>query len=194
MTVTVRVQQPADADRVGIVLRAAFSEEPQVEGLERALASRNDSRGFVATDDGQIVGHVRITRGWVDAPRALVRVSVLSPLSVLPERQRQGVGRLLLEHAIRAADDSGDPLILLEGDPGYYGRLGWRSASEFGITPPSDRIPVAACQGVALTSYEPWMRGQLIYADTFWEHDCVGLRADVEEQATDPAITAPEGG
>ena len=27
------------------------------------------------------------------------------------------------------------------------------------------------------------MRGRLVYADTFWAHDCVGLRGDVLQQA-----------
>jgi putative acetyltransferase len=28
----------------------------------------------------------------------------------------------------------------------------------------------------ALSTYEPWMTGTLVYSATFWDHDCVGLR------------------
>ncbi len=132
----------------------------------------------MAVVDGEVVGHVRITRGWVDAPERAVEVMVLSPLSVAPARQRQGIGEALAARAVAEADDRGAPAILLEGDPGYYSRLGWGPAADLGITPPSPRIPAAACQVVRLAAYEPWMRGPLVYADTFWEHDCVGLRGE----------------
>ena len=179
--VEVRRQEPADAADVARVLRAAFAAEPEVVDLEPALAARSDSAGFVAVVDGEVVGHVRITRGWVDADAALVTVQVLSPLSVHPGYQSRGIGRALVARAIEEAERGGAPVILLEGDPGYYSRLGWRPAAELGITPPSPRIPARACQGVRLSAYEPWMRGPLVYADTFWEHDAVGLRgADLD--------------
>ena len=179
----IRPQIEADAAAVGRLLRSAFADEPEVAGLEAALASRADSRAWVGEIDEEIVGHVRLTRGWVDAPERLVSVLVLSPLSVSPAHQRQGVGRALVAHALGEAGRQGAPAVFLEGDPGYYSRLGWRAAAELGVTPPSDRIPAPACQVVALESYEPWMRGRLVYADTFWEHDCVGLRGAVLARA-----------
>ena len=177
-TTQIREQQAADAPAVARVLAAAFADEPAVVGLEAALARRPDSTGFVAVADGEVVGHVRITRGWVDAPERAVDVMVLSPLSVAPARQRRGIGEALAARAVAEADARGAPAILLEGDPGYYSRLGWAPAADLGITPPSPRIPSAACQVVRLAGYEPWMRGPLVYADAFWEHDCVGLRGE----------------
>lgn len=41
---------------------------------------------------------------------------------------------------------------------------------------PSLRIPDDAFQALALTAYEPWMTGTLVYSAAFWVHDCVGLR------------------
>jgi hypothetical protein len=37
-------------------------------------------------------------------------------------------------------------------------------------------FPDDAFQVVALTAYEPWMTGTLVYSAAFWDHDCVGLR------------------
>lgn len=179
----VRSQLPADAADVQRLLAMAFADEPEVVGLEAALAARADSRGFVAEVDRRIVGHVRLTRGWVDAPERLVTVQVLSPLSVEPARQRQGIGRMLVGHALGEAERMGAPAVFLEGDPGYYSRLGWRPAAELGVSAPSERIPAPGCQVVALPGYEPWIRGRLVYADTFWELDCVGLRGEVLTEA-----------
>jgi putative acetyltransferase len=163
---------------VHALLVAAFADEPEVAGLEAALQARPDSAGFVAEAEGEIVGHVRLTRGWVDAPEALVSVLVLSPLSVRPDQQGRGLGRELVAHALDEAERRGEPAVFLEGDPGYYSLLGWRPAGEIGVTSPSERIPAPACQVVTLSAFEPWMRGRLVYADTFWAHDCVGLRGE----------------
>ncbi len=174
--VAIRAQAAADADQVAEVLARAFADEPEVVGLEAALQQRADSHGFVAHDDGTVVGHVRLTRGWIDAIDRLVEVQVLGPLSVRPDRQGRGIGRALVAHAVDAAADLHAPAVFLEGSPDLYGRLGWRAAADIGVTPPSERIPAPACQVVTLPGYQDWMRGRLVYADTFWACDCVGLR------------------
>lgn len=173
----VRRQVPEDAAILRDVIGRAFR-EPGVVALEEALAQRSDSTGYVALIDERVVGHVRLTRGWIDAGARLVEVLVLSPLSVAPEWQRRGIGRALVAHALAEAASAGVPAVFLEGDPAYYVRLGWRPASELGVTPPSARIPEPACQAVSLPGWEPWMGGALVYADTFWALDCVGLRGD----------------
>jgi putative acetyltransferase len=168
------------------LLRQAFAGEPEVAGLEEALAARTDSVGFVAELDGRVVGHVRLTRGWIDTESRLVDVLVLSPLSVLPEYQRRGIGAALAAYAVEQAEARAAPAVFLEGSPAYYSRLGWRSASELGVTPPSTRIPPNAFQAVRLTRWEDWMHGALVYADSFWAHDCVGLRGERLAAAREP--------
>ncbi len=174
----IRRQVPADAVAISDVIGGAFEAEPEVVALEEALAQRSDSTGYVALVDDRVVGHVRLTRGWVDAEARLVEVLVLSPLSVAPEWQGRGIGRAVVAHAVEEARRAGVPAVFLEGDPAYYARLGWRPASELGVTPPSDRIPEPACQAIPLPGWEPSMGGALVYADTFWALDCVGLRGD----------------
>jgi len=176
--IVIRPQTADDAASVAAVIRAAFADEPGVDVLEADLARRDDSVGFVAMLGDRIVGHVRLTRGWVDAPQRLVEVVVLSPLSVVPDQQRRGIGRLLVAHAIEEAAAAGAPAVFLEGDPDYYSRLGWQPASIVGVTPPSTRIPEPACLVTVLAGHEPWMRGALVYPDTFWAHDAVGLREE----------------
>ena len=169
---------PEDAASLRDVIGRAFGVHPEVVALEEALALRSDSTGYVALVDDRLVGHVRLTRGWIDAEARLVEVLVLSPLSVAPEWHSRGIGRALVAHAVAEAKRAGVPAVFLEGDPAYYVRLGWRPAAELGVTPPSARIPKTAFQAVPLPAWEPWMRGALVYADTFWAFDCVGLRGE----------------
>ncbi len=180
--VAIRRQRPDDpadlAVVVDITLRAFGPGEERVADLVAFLQASDAYAGlsFIAERDGEAIGHAMLTRSWVDAPDRLVEVQVLSPLSVVPEHQRSGVGRALVTHAVRAADEAGAPAVFLEGDPAYYSRLGFERASARGFSRPSVRIPDAACQVVTLTAYRPWMTGALVYSDRFWAMDCVGLR------------------
>jgi putative acetyltransferase len=80
--------------------------------------------------------------------------------------------------AVAAADAAGSPVVFLEGDPAYYSRAGFEPAARYGFTPPSVRIPPAAFQCVLLPAYDPSLNGALVYPDTFWFHDAVGLRGE----------------
>ena len=132
------------------------------------------------TDD--VVGDVQLSVSWVDARDEIVEVLVLSPLAVAPAHQGRGIGTRLLEAATERACALGAPLLFLEGDPAYYGRRGWRPAGTLGFTAPSARIPGPAFQVRVLGDIDlASMGGALVYNDTFWSHDCVGLRgADLD--------------
>ena len=177
MVLEIRAQLPADAGQVHVVVAEAFDDET-VAALWEDLAERPRAASFVAVIDRAIVGHVGLSWGWVDTRERVVDVTVLSPLSVSPEHQRRGVGRALVARAIEAADAAGSPVLFLEGDPAYYGPLGFEPAAQHGFTPPSPRIPLPGFQCVLLCAYEPTLTGGLVYPDTFWIHDRVGLRGE----------------
>jgi putative acetyltransferase len=178
MTELVRRQRPEDRAAVRDVITRAFG-TPVVADLAEALQHARagvDGLSYVAERDAQLLGHVQLSWCWLDAPRRLVDVLVLSPLSVAPEYQRRGVGGRLVRHALAEAAQVDAPMVFLEGSPHYYGLFGFAAAGRHGFTAPSVRIPEAAFQVVTLASYEPWMTGALVYAEQFWQFDCVGLR------------------
>lgn len=180
--VTIRTQRPdspADRSAVRDLTALAFGDEgPKVAHLAEQLQASDAYGGlsFIAESERRVVGHTMLTRSWVDAPKALVNVLVLSPLSVHPDHQGQGIGATLVRHALEAAEEAEVPAVFLEGDPEYYGPLGFERASGRGFTAPSVRIPDAAFQVVTLPTHEDWMTGAVVYCDRFWALDCVGLR------------------
>lgn len=175
------IRDSTTAEELGVeeVVSAAFGEPLDgrvVQMMRRLKASGAGRASLVAVVDEELVGHVGLSRGWVDARRELVEVVVLSPLSVRPDRQGRGVGTALVAAALEAAKGHGVPAVFLEGSPQYYGRRGFSFASTLGFERPSMRIPDPGFQVTLLSSYQPWIVGRVIYPEAFWTTDTVGLR------------------
>jgi putative acetyltransferase len=175
-----REELPGDRESVRDIHLRAFGDHGRVVAdlvdTLRNIITTADDLSLVAEHDGEIVGHVMFTRSLLDAPRRLVEVHVLSPLAVMPEHHKRGIGAALVRHGLKALAERDAPLVFLEGDPGYYSRFGFAPGGDYGFRKPSLRIPDAAFQVIRLPTYESWMTGTLVYAEPFWRHDAVGLR------------------
>lgn len=120
--------------------------------------------GFVAELNGRIVGSIFFIRSYIiDEAGARYDTITFGPVSVLPELHNQGIGSALINHAKEAAAKLGHRAILIHGYPGYYKRLGFRSAKEFGISNPDGKYPLAhqvlelydgALNGISGRAYE----------------------------------------
>lgn len=184
--VDVRRQREGESRVVAEVTRQAFgSEGDAVTLLPSALSTHPLARhglSLVATVGEEVVGHVQLSRCWVDDERHLVTGLTLSPLSVLPAHQGQGIGGALVTAALQAADEASEPFVMLEGAPGLYTRWGFEPAADHGLIPPSRRVPAPACQVRLLSSWDAATTGALVYNDVFWAYDAVGLRGETLAQ------------
>jgi predicted N-acetyltransferase YhbS len=77
---------------------------------------------FTARIGTLLVGSVRQLPICVGDTPALL----LGPLTVEPPFRRRGVGRALLDRALKEAKAKGHRLVFLVGDEVYYGRLGFK--------------------------------------------------------------------
>jgi putative acetyltransferase len=166
--VIIRPETAADHDAIRKVNDEAFGDT--VEG-KLVDAIRESDRfvpelSLVAVSEGQTHGHV--ISSYVDVEPGARRVLQVGPLAVLPSHQRRGIGSALVGETIRIADARGEPLLLIEGNPKYYGRFGFTRADAVGIEPPPEALGPQYFMIRPLGGYDPAFRGRAVYpAETF---------------------------
>ena len=169
----IRPESPDDHDAIRGVVAAAFGSETEAALVDRIRASPEyvPETALVAEVDGAIVGHVMISRALIRNDGGDRPISMLSPLAVLPDRQRAGIGGALVRAALDVADARGEPVVILEGSPVYYGRLGFEHSVRYGIDIHlPEWAPPEAAQVMRLTSYDgddPTLRGSVVYPAAF---------------------------
>ena len=93
---------------------------------------------LVAEEGGSLIGHAVCVQAQLHVTdgRILTGVLCLGPLTVAPDWQRKGVGSALMNRMMALAREQGFRAIFLTGSPAYYGRFGYRSTTDWGITLP----------------------------------------------------------
>ena len=116
----------ADPDAVEALLDAAFGAYRHgrtAYRLREGMAAI-PHLSLAAFDDGELIGSLQCwpielaREGGAADPLVLV-----GPVAVRPDRQRDGIGKTLMIELLRVADESGEPALLLIGDPEYYDRF-----------------------------------------------------------------------
>jgi putative acetyltransferase len=128
--IVLRGETEADVSAIAKVTVAAFktleisnhTEQFIVEALRAAKAL---TVSLVAEVDGRVVGHIAFspvtisdgTRNWYG----------LGPVSVLPEYQRQGIGKALIEEGLSRLKGLNARGVCLVGHPVYYRQFGFKN-------------------------------------------------------------------
>ena len=139
--IVIRDQTEADFAAVHDLVIAAFKTAPYACGREPFLMDALWRTGaatvaLVAEDAGVIVGQVAFSK--VKVGGADVGWHGCGPLSVLPERHKQGVGGALMRAGLKRLRALGGRGCVLVGNPEYYSRFGFRNTDamrEPGVPP-----------------------------------------------------------
>ncbi len=172
-SIVIRPESPDDLDAIRRVVAAAFESEAQAKLVDRIRASPEyvPEMALVAEVDGEIVGHVMVSYAVIRNDDGDRRISMLSPLAVLPEFQRAGIGSALVRASLAVAEAHGEPMVILEGSPAYYGRFGFEHSIKYGIEIHlPDWAPPEAAQVMRLMAFDPadpTLRGAVVYPAAF---------------------------
>lgn len=141
---TIRQEQPDDIAVVHALNETAFGQPAEATIVDAIRAACPDAVSLVAVDDGQIVGHIFFSPVFATGENGSGQAMGLGPMAVAPERQRQGIGSLLVHAGIDAMRKRNCPFIIVLGHPEYYPRFGFVSASRHGLSCQWEGVPDAA--------------------------------------------------
>ncbi len=124
----IRAETKVDREAVFEVEEAAFGQSGQAHLVDALRRSSEPQISLVAEQDGRVVGHVFFS------PVSFEDSSVshgcqLSPLAVVPDLQRKGIGSALIREGLAACSSIGWTVVFLLGDPRYYSRFGFEMAA-----------------------------------------------------------------
>jgi predicted N-acetyltransferase YhbS len=100
-------------------------------------------------DNQEIVGHNLLSKIRIINKDIFSDSLALAPVSVLPEYQNKGIGKLLIHEALNIAKGLGFHSVIVLGHPEYYPKFGFQKASLYGIQPPFE-VPEEAFMALEL--------------------------------------------
>ncbi|NJD54858.1 MAG: N-acetyltransferase [Nitrospirae bacterium] len=132
--IIIRNETVADVSSITAVTVAAFKTLEISNHTEQfIIAELRDAKALtvslVAEVDGRVAGHIAFspvtisdgTRNWYG----------LGPVSVLPEYQRQGIGKTLIQEGLSRLRKLGAKGCCLVGHPEYYRKFGFKNMPGF---------------------------------------------------------------
>ena len=125
----IRLFQKTDLISVQRVIETSFfdNESKEISKLALDLSTETSSPqivSLVAEVDNKIVGYVSYSPIFLKSDTGISGY-ILSPLAVSTEYQKQGVGKKLINYGIDMLTKDGVGVLLVYGDPDYYGRFGF---------------------------------------------------------------------
>jgi len=88
----------------------------------------------IIEEDKKIIANIVYAKGNLKLEDGTNRdILIFGPVSVLPEYQNKGYGKKLIEYTMNLAQKLGYNEIVITGNPEYYKRFGFESASKYNI-------------------------------------------------------------
>lgn len=149
--IEIRNEEERDYKKVEEVTRAAFwnlyvpgCDEHYLTHIMRSHEDFIRGLDFVIEVDGEIVGNIMYTKAkLIDESGGEKDILTFGPVCILPEYQRAGYGKKLIEHSFVKAAALGFDVIVIFGNPGNYVSRGFKSCKKYNICVPDGGYPAA---------------------------------------------------
>ena len=141
LTYIIRPETPADYAEVETLVRESFWNVYRPGALEHYLMHVVRDHpdfvkelDFVMEQDGRIIGQNIFVRASIKADDGrVIPILTMGPICIANDLKRRGLGKVLLDYSLEKAKAFGCGALCFEGNIGFYGKSGFRYASEFGI-------------------------------------------------------------
>ena len=134
----IRAPKLKDFAAIHEVERAAFGREAEALLVEAVRGEGEALFEFVAEQDGEIVGHILMSRMTCEPAR---RFAGLGPVAVRPDVQGRGWGEALCQAGIDAVRNLGAEAVVVLGHEAYYPRFGFSHEAAKLVASPYAHLP-----------------------------------------------------
>ena len=131
--VVLRKERPDDRDAVRRVNQLAFGRDDEADLVDALRRGGHPCISLVAEREDRLVGHILFTPVRIVSESGEFEAIGLAPMSVLPEFQRQGIGKELVASGLETCRVLGHEIVVVLGHPEYYPRFGFEKAAPLGI-------------------------------------------------------------
>ena len=137
----IRLEKKDEYKEVENLVRDSFWNVYRPGCLEHYVLNqlRNDSAfvpelDFVMLRDGEIIGQNMFMRAEIKTDDGRdIPIMTMGPICIKNELKRKGYGKILMDYSLQKAAELGCGALCFEGNIDFYGKSGFRPASEFGI-------------------------------------------------------------
>lgn len=149
--VKIRNEKETDYERVEEITRKAFwnlyipgCNEHYLVHVMRSHEDFLPELDLVIEVDNQIIGNIMYTKAkLVDESGKEKEILTFGPVSIIPEYQRMGYGKMLIEHSFDQAIALGYDVIVIFGNPSNYVSSGFKSCKKYNICLENGTFPAA---------------------------------------------------
>jgi predicted N-acetyltransferase YhbS len=140
MDIALRKEEEKDYTEVESLLNKAFGQKN--EGILVNRLRKNPDfipkLSLVAEYKNIIVGYILFFPIIIVSGTIHHTSLALAPMAVLPDFQKKGIGKRLINTGLMRAKDAGFSSVIVLGHPEYYPRFGFKPASGYNIKPEFD--------------------------------------------------------
>jgi putative acetyltransferase len=138
--ITNRLAQKTDLVSIIKIIETVFPDEENeiIMNLVQELSTEHTNPpiiSLVAEVHNQVIGYVSFSPIFLKSNTSISGY-ILAPLAVSIEHQKQGVGSNLINAGINMLTKVGVGVLLVYGDPAYYGRFGFKEEIGQSFLPP----------------------------------------------------------
>ena len=166
-----RETKDTDLNDILFIERDAFKSNKEVDLTRDMLAdpSAKPLLSLIAIIENRAVGHILFTTAHLSNNPNEAAISLLAPLAIIPNYQKQGIGCKLIKKGLELLSKSGVDLVFVLGHPEYYPRHGFSPASKLGFEAPYP-IPEEVADAWMVQALNPnvidTLSGKVICCDT----------------------------
>ena len=139
--IVIRIEEKSEYREVENLVRDSFWNVYRPGCLEHYVLNqlRNDPEfvpelDFVMYLDGELIGQNIFVRTAITADDGRsIPIMTMGPICITPKLKRQGYGKILLDYSLEKAAKLGCGAVCFEGNIDFYGKSGFKYASEFNI-------------------------------------------------------------